>query len=361
MPAQIIGIGTALPEYIPTHRYIAHAKKFSCNSHSQEKILEELYRKTAIKSRCSVLAGKSYGQEADSVFVPPKDSADKGPTTSARMEYYIAEVAPLARMACEQALNSSTLSSREITHLITVSCTGFHAPGFDISLINNLGLNPYTARTHVGFMGCHGTMNALRVAKAFVESNAEAKVLICSAELCSLHFQYGWSTDTLVANSLFADGAAALVVTAATARGTNHLQVSSSISQLLPDSLDMMTWKIGDHGFFMHLSSKVPDMVQTYLPAFMQEWLSKQQLRISDIKGWAVHAGGPRILDAVKHSLNLADDQLRQSRTVLSMQGNMSSPTVVFVLDQLIAEKIPGPYAMLGFGPGLTIEAALLL
>jgi predicted naringenin-chalcone synthase len=279
------------------------------------------------------------------------------------MERYAHDVVELALRASRNALNESGCDAHDVTHLVTVSCTGFNAPGFDIELIRRLGLSPAVQRTHVGFMGCHGALNGLRVAKALVESEPAAVVLLCAAELCSLHFGYGWDNQRLVANSLFADGAAAAVVTSGEGRRSGERggwSMIASGSWLVPDSADVMTWRIGDHGFEMTLSPRVPDLIEAHLPAWLDGWLARLSTSRSGVGSWIVHPGGPRILQRVESVLTLEPDALDVSRSVLNEHGNMSSPTVLFILDRLRGGSRVGPAVMLAFGPGLTIEAILL-
>lgn len=356
----ILGLGTALPpNAIPTDAYIAHAKQFSCSTNRQEKVLEELYRRTAIQRRGSVLANAGYGDRAQAVFAPPASTTDFGPSTGHRMRYYAAEIPALATQACRNALFAADIQeTNTVSHLVTASCTGFHAPGFDVALIEQLPLSLSTMRTHVGFMGCHGGMNALRVATAYAAADPAATILVCAAEACSLHFQYGWGPDRLVANSLFSDGAAAFVVRADSA--ASELEMVASGSCIVPGTAEHMQWRIGDHGFEMHLSTQVPAVIEESLPGWLDNWLAQEGYSVADIAHWAVHPGGPKILDAVESCLDLHCDALSLSRRILSECGNMSSPTVFFILAELLATKATGPCLMLGFGPGLTIEAALL-
>jgi predicted naringenin-chalcone synthase len=177
------------------------------------------------------------------------------------------------------------------------------------------------------------------------------------AEACSLHFQYGWGPDKLVANSLFADGSAAAIIGTGIGSGP---RVVDSASYIVPESADQMLWRIGDHGFEMHLAATVPSLIQEWLPNFLTEWLSQHKLTITDIAAWAVHPGGPKILDSVQTSLNLSSEQLSDSREILATCGNMSSPTVFFIMQKMQRRNVKGHCVVLGFGPGLTVEAALL-
>jgi predicted naringenin-chalcone synthase len=247
---------------------------------------------------------------------------------------------------------------------VTVSCSGFVAPGFDLDLIRDLPLSPGTARTHVGFMGCHGALNGLRVARAFVEADPLSRVLLCAAELCSLHYDYRTETARILANALFADGAAALVATGAAPGADAQLDAGpwrhvASGSAVLPGSAEAMTWSIGDHGFEMGLSPRVPDVIAAHLRPWLEEWLAAHGLALEGVASWAIHPGGPRILDVVESCLRLPPDAATESRRVLEECGNMSSPTVLFILDRLRRQGAPRPCVALGFGPGLVVEAAL--
>jgi predicted naringenin-chalcone synthase len=277
------------------------------------------------------------------------------------MERYAKEAPLLALIASRRALDESGVKAEQITHLVTVSCTGFQAPGFDIELIKKLGLSFTTHRAHVGFMGCHGALNGLKLAKALADASSSACVLVCAVELCSLHFQYGWDTQKVVANSLFADGAAACVVASPPKMAKESWRIAASGAGIFPDSEEAMTWKIGNHGFEMTLSNRVPDLIASHLPLWCENWLAENKLKSSDIHSWAIHPGGPRILEAVAACLNLSQDTIRASRDVLTACGNMSSPTILFILRNLMLEKAPRPCVALGFGPGLSVEAALFI
>jgi predicted naringenin-chalcone synthase len=273
------------------------------------------------------------------------------------MRHYAEQAPLLARRAAQEALHNSGVPARAITHLVTVSCTGFHAPGWDVSLVRDLGLPATTERTHVGFMGCHGALNGLRVARAFVEADPGARVLLCATELCSIHYFYGWDPQRVIANAIFADGAAALV--GAAGGGSGCWELAASASCLVPETENVMTWDVGDHGFVMTLAKNVPDIITRNLHAFLAPWLAGHGLAVADIQSWAIHPGGPKILDAVGAALGLRDELLRPAREVFAAYGNMSSPTVLFILDHLQKHGGRPPCVALGFGPGLNVEAAL--
>jgi len=206
-------------------------------------------------------------------------------------------------------------------------------------------------------MGCHGAFNALRVAKAMIEADASARVLLCAVEICSIHYDYGGRPERLVANALFSDGAGALVATA----GDAPWRLVAQGSCIFPSTEDLMTWGIGDHGFAMGLSPAVPGAITANLRPWLETWLAESGVALDAVASWAVHPGGPRILDAVAAALDLGPHALSDARHVLRRYGNMSSPTVMFVLDRLRKRDAPRPCVALGFGPGLTAEAALFL
>lgn len=363
MPASIIGIGTALPSNSVTQLdAFSLAKDISCQTASHERVLEQVYKMSGVENRSTAIALAVEEAVSLNFYQPQISASDFGPSTAQRMVEYENQAGPLATQACREALNQSGIAASTITHLVTVSCTGFAAPGFDLHLFKSLSLNPSVKRTHVGFMGCHGALNAMRVANGLCSENPNNVVLLCSTELCSMHFQYGWSKDTVVANALFGDGAAALLMVSSKENVESaNLRYSDSASYVIPGTESSMSWRIGDAGFILSLDSEVPAVIEVHLPGFMSSWLASNGLAVGDIRSWAVHPGGPRILDAVSTSLKLPQEALSCSRTILAECGNMSSPTVLFILQRLLAGGNKPPFVMLGFGPGLTVEAVLLI
>lgn len=363
----IRGIGTSTPERSIGQADAAEiAQTFVYNNGENASLLAMLYRMTKVRQRGSVLLEEPNGDRYRQSFYPAAGCAtDRGPATALRMERYATSAAPLALSACQRALNEAGVAADEITNLITVSCTGFDSPGVDISLIKGLGLPPQVGRVHVGFMGCHGALNALRVAQAFAEADPAARVLVCAVELCSLHYAYGWDPEKVVANALFADGAAALVASGDDDPAQfgdevdDAWRVVASGSCLLPDSEQEMSWRIGDHGFEMTLSPKVPDIIERHLRPWLEDWLGKHDLSVKDVGSWAVHPGGPRIIQGVSKALDLSAQALEPAYQVLAEYGNMSSPTVLFVIDQLRRSGGERPCVALAFGPGLVAEATL--
>ena len=366
MSFAILGLGTAVPATRTSQAEAAGiARALCCRTKEQETWLPMMYDHTSIAFRHlsfdrqvveDVLHGTTLSQ---SVFLPSGRDDDQGPTTGQRMQHYAAHAGPLVLQAAGKALRQSRLAALQVTHLITVSCTGFHAPGVDYELIQGLGLSPTVQRTHIGYMGCHGAINGLRVARAFADSEPDARVLLCAVELCSLHYHYGWDPQKMVANAIFADGAAAVVGGADALAPDGAWRITATGSCLLPSCHDAMGWTIGDHGFEMMLSRRVPALIREHLRPWLEDWLHQRGLGIETIGSWALHPGGPRILDAIAAALGLSEDRLADARQIFAAHGNMSSPTVLFIVERLSARRAPLPCVALAFGPGLIAEAAL--
>jgi predicted naringenin-chalcone synthase len=325
-------------------------------------VLARLYRRSTVQRRASVLIDSREGSAPlaglQEFYPPASGDNGRGPSVSERMRVYEREALPLAADAAVGAIEASGLDRQDIAQIVTVSCTGFAAPGLDTRVIRQLGLRPTVGRSAIGFMGCHGAINGLRVASALARATPGAGVLLCAVELCTLHFHYGQGEGRAVANTLFADGAAAVVLRAGE-DATGRWQLRSTGSCLLPDSSDDMGWRIGDHGFEMTLTSRVPAVIGARLLDWLGGWLAESGLGPEDVRSWAIHPGGPRVIDAVEETLGLAPEDTAASREILAEHGNMSSPTVLFILERLAARGAKGPCVALAFGPGLVVEAAL--
>lgn len=362
MALKIVGIGTAVPEFSMTQADVAEInKRFCCGNDDRLRLIPALYRRAGVRTRHSVLLQASQGDPLarQSLYAEARHEGDGGPTTGQRMEVYEREAPRLVVGAARRAVQDSGLDPGSLTHLVTVSCTGFHSPGVDAALVEELGLRRTVERTHVGFMGCHGALNGMRVAASFTRADPRARVLLCAVELCTLHFFYGWDAEKIVANSLFADGAGALVGVA-DGGPEDAWSVAASGTFLMPDSADAMTWKIGDHGFHMTLSARVPDLIRRNLAGWLEAWLGENDLRMDEVETWAVHPGGPRILTAFAEAAGLDNGAVDISREVLAELGNMSSATLLFILERLRRSNAPRPCVAVGFGPGMVVEAALL-
>jgi predicted naringenin-chalcone synthase len=356
--ASILGLGTALPEHtFDLDEAIEFSNDLICRDDREKRLLRTMFRKSTVATRRTCVhhrvAYEWIGRDA-----PP--SSSPGPSTKQRMAYYAEHARPLAVTATTKALADAGIGPDEITHLVTVSCTGFDAPGVDIHLFDQLGLPATTQRLHIGFMGCHGAINGLRAVRGLAAADPKARILLCAVELCSLHFKFQWDPELMLGNALFADGAAAVVVAQNQAEDAAIYQLRDTASCLMKDSRETITWHIGDAGFDMSLSNRVPGLITEHLKPWLAGWLDSKGHSIESINSWAVHPGGPKIVDAVEESLGLGPESLTNSRAILAEFGNMSSPTVLFVLERFLQQNASGPCVMLGFGPGLMAEAALL-
>jgi predicted naringenin-chalcone synthase len=367
MSMAIAGLGTAVPVTRVTQaEAMAVARAVCCRTDEQATWLPGLYAHSGIDTRhfafdTAVMRDVLDGtRHSGSPFLPTGAADDRGPTVGQRMRHYAEHAGPLAVRAARQALDDSGLGPRRVTHLVTVSCTGFRAPGADVEVMKRLGLAPTVQRTHVGFMGCHGALNGLRVARAYVEADPAACVLLCAVELCVLHYYYQWDPQHMIVNALFADGAAAAVGVHDGGAPPGAWRVTANGACLFPDCEDAMTWSIGDHNFEMTLSKRVPALIGEGLRPWLEAWLADSGVAFADVASWAIHPGGPRILSAVEEALGLGREGATASREVFAEYGNMSSPTVLFILERLRARGAPRPCVALGFGPGLAAEAALL-
>jgi predicted naringenin-chalcone synthase len=363
MSLAIASIGTAVPEHHGDQELaLSIAQAMCAETEKHDRALRAIYRRSGVRKRHTVLNEMSNGTSADNDMfsIPTRGSGDRGPTTLQRMQRYEKEIPSLAIRAAREALELADISANSLTHLITVSCTGFSAPGFDFSLINELALSPHVARTHVGYMGCHAALNGLRVARAFLAADNSARVLMCAAELCTLHLYYGWDAEKVIANALFADGAAALVAMPADRAAPQAWRVVDNGSTVLENSGDFMSWRIGNHGFEMTLSTDLPNLIQQKLRPWLDGWLDGHGLSIEDIGSWAIHPGGPRIVSSAAAAADLQPESIATSQEVLAQFGNMSSPTILFILRRLCELDAARPCVALAFGPGITVEAALI-
>jgi predicted naringenin-chalcone synthase len=363
MSFQIRGLGTALPPgHVTADEGLRVARVIGGPTSRESGFLPAVYegsgnRRRALVHGRDVIADLFDGtRHSGSPFLPSGDPNFPGPSTGVRNAMYAESAPPLAVTASQEALANAAVSPAEVTHVVTVSCTGFVAPGLDFALIRELGLRPTVQRTHVGFMGCHGALNGLRVANAYAAADPAAVVLLVAVELCSLHYHFGDDPEKVVANALFADGAAAVVGAA----GAGPWRVAATGSCLVPDSANAMTWLIGDNGFEMTLAKQVPKRIAESLGPWMTAWLGEHGLTVAEVGSWAVHPGGPKIVEAVEAALGLPRAATAASREVFATHGNMSSPTVLFIVRELIRADAPRPCVMLGFGPGLVAEAVLL-
>jgi predicted naringenin-chalcone synthase len=331
-------------------------------------MLKRVYERSGIDRRRSVLP--DFGCDpAERLLFPAAADFRPEPSTAKRNAVYGKEAPILAGRAVARLIEETGEDPAGITHLVTASCTGFAAPGWDYALMKDLPLPASTARFNIGFMGCFASFPALRLADHIARSEPKARVLVVALELCSLHYAIDGSNEALVANALFADGAAAALVTADAPAHDRvgvpgsrkpSLRIGPFASRVIPDTADEMAWTIGETGFSMKLSSRVAKSLGEEAPSLIDRTLAAGGSERRDVRHWAIHPGGRAILDAFEKALDLDEDGLRHSRAVLREHGNMSSPTVLFVLERMLREGLPGRVFASAFGPGLTAETCLL-
>lgn len=291
------------------------------------------------------------------------------PSTKFRMQLYKEYALSLALGAikeCCKTIDKKVLS--EITHVITVSCTGMYAPGLDIEIVQALNLSKSTERIAINFMGCYGVFNALKTARAFCIANKNAKVLIVSVELCSLHIRNMEALDDLIAGAIFADGAGALLISQAdnieNIKGVPSLWLENFHCDLMPQGSQDMSWAIADLGFDIVLSSYVPQLIENGIKEFIENLLQKEDTNLQEIDFFAIHPGGIKILEACERALNITPLHNQHSYHVLNNFGNMSSATIIFVLKSLWDKLNPTDHGKkiwsCAFGPGITLESMLL-
>jgi len=357
----VLAIATVLPPNVCTREQsLAIASQVFHDQPDACAFVQRLLMASGIEQRHTVIA--DYGRPMhERTFFPRTRDFRPEPTTRARNDMFDRESKVLALQACE-ALSRSPWRSR-VTHVISASCTGFAAPGFDVTLVRALGLSPRIHRTHVGFMGCYAGFSTLKLADAICRADPAALVLVVHVELCTLHVHFRGDADTLIANSLFADGVAAVLIGGdkhgELAQGT-PLAVRGSASFLLPGGEEDMTWTIGDDGFHMTLSPRVPHLLHKHLPAAFAALLGEQGAERAQIRHWAIHPGGPAILDKAVKALAIHESDVALARDLLRTCGNMSSATLWFLLDRVRRAPGAGLVYACGFGPGLTLESALL-
>lgn len=364
MSVWIQHIETMNPGIVYTQEYAGKKMQEWTEDDRLKRLIGVLYKKSGIKRRYSVIS--SFDQDLPGDFFPPgPDGRRRQLSTAERNAIYARESKQLAVSLARQTIaNCPALSASDITHVVTVSCTGFSNPGIDYHIVNDLGLSHATQRYHVGFMGCYAAFPGLRMAREFCEANPEAVVLVMCLELCSLHLQLNDREDSMLANSLFSDGAAAVIVSAKDPQpGQSAYRFRTFHSALIPDGQAEMAWTIGDLGFDIALSSYVPKIIGANIGAAVQPLLAANRLGLGDVTGWAVHPGGKSIIDRVVESLGLAEGQVAASRKVLSEYGNMSSATVLYVLREMLARAaapVRENVCAMAFGPGLTVEMSML-
>jgi predicted naringenin-chalcone synthase len=306
----------------------------------------------------------SVGVRTRHAAVSPLDEDCSTWGTGRRMERYLREALPLGKEAVAAALAAADVDPAEVGLFTVASCTGYATPGLDVLLARDVGMDPHLQRLFVGHMGCYAAIPALGAVADYTANRCRVGVLLC-VELTSLHLQprdpAGERPDTeqVVSHALFSDAAAAVV----TRPGGSGLELVDVLAVTDVANAGHMTWDVTDHGFRMGLSPAVPDVLAAHVRDAVDRLLGAHGLKAPDVAGWAVHPGGPRILDVVRDRLELDESELTPSRDVLRDHGNCSSATVLLVLAELQQQRqlVTGDHVVaLAFGPGLTLYAALL-
>jgi len=368
MPVFLHALETTVPD--PHYRQDWASEKMQAHATQRRgvrRIIRSIYRNSGIEKRHSVIDDWG-GEGGEPLFFDADDNLLPTPDTRTRNEVYTREArqhfVDLAQSVVDAAPGFRV---EDVTHVVTISCTGFFAPGPDYHVVRALGLPGTTQRYHVGFMGCYAAFQGLRMAEAFCRSDPDAVVLVLSVELCTLHLRFTENTDDLIAGAVFADGGAGALLSAREPVGggssTPALRMEAFHSELIPEGEGDMAWTVGNEGFQMKLSTYVPDLIQANVGAVVGGLLGRSGLDMGAVDHWAIHPGGRAILDKAEESLGLGASALDPSRRVLSEYGNMSSATILFVLKEMVEKgdlKQGERILALAFGPGLTVESGLL-
>lgn len=344
----ILALQTAVPDQCYSQDEIAdfYMQVLDDNGKRRERAIRTVLKQSGVMFRHAVVDAP--------FFVESK-------TTRQRNDRYMAEAVVLGERVIRAGLENAGITPEQISTLIVVSCTGFSIPGLDLLLAGKMGMRPDLSRTCILGMGCYGAFPGIRRAMESIQANPTGLALVLTLELCTLHLQFDHEVETVVSTSLFADGAAMLVLGNMPQPTLPRLIDAETYCDY--QTLDHMAFTVTDHGFRMYLSSYVPDVLAANISAFVQKLLARHDLRRDDIKFWAIHPGSKRIVEYIQQQLELTDAQVQASFDILRDYGNMSSATVLFVLDRIIQTEAPQPgdYGMMmAFGPGLTMEAMLV-
>lgn len=354
--SKIISIGTALPAFKNRQDDILKFMQlvFAMGSIENRK-LKYLYNHSGIDYRYSVIP--DYSSEInDWKFYPQTENLEPFPSLEQRIKLFNIHAAPLSVDAIRSCIHG-TINSDEITHLITVSCTGMSAPGLDLQVMDLMDLPKNTYRTSVNFMGCYAAIHALKMADAICSQEKSAKVMIVCTELCTLHFQKESTLDNITSSLLFGDGSAAVLVT-----GDGHpkkgIRLDHFYSEVITKGKKDMSWELSSSGFLMTLSGYVPELLEEDFSPLVTRALEKAGMKKNEISHWCIHPGGKRILDAIYRSLEFNNNDLGYSYETLKETGNISSATILFALKKIMNQDLESDHKIFGaaFGPGLTME-----
>ena len=358
--SKIVSIATDTPSYKHDQNAICEfADKIYCTDKTKSRKMNFLYRHSGIKTRYSVIPDYSLQMDERQFYAKTED-LEPFPGLEKRMEWYADNAAMLSVKTIQKCI-AGKITKDEITHLLTVSCTGMSAPGLDLEIMETMDLPRNIFRTSVNFMGCYAAIHALKLADAICKSQQKANVVIVCTELCTLHFQKEGSIDNITSTLLFADGCAAVLVQQKETP-LKGITLKKFFSDVAFKGKTDMSWKLSSKGFLMTLSGYVPDLVKEDFDGLVTRALNNAAVNKEDITHWCIHPGGKKILEAIEKSISLPAEKLRYSYQVLSDYGNMSSPTILFVLQKIFTElqdqsdPKPSNIFAAAFGPGLTME-----
>ena len=353
--SKIISIGTAVPSYRHQQRDIMNfMQQVYATSEVDKRKMRFLYGHSGIETRYSVLSDYSR-PVIEWKFYPQSEGLEPFPSLEQRLTIYNKKAPLLSVEAIRNCLHD-VLHYKEVTHLITVSCTGMSAPGLDLQVTELMDFDKNIFRTSLNFMGCYAAIHALRIADALCASDSKAKVLIVCTELCTLHFQREATMDNIASSLLFGDGSSAVLLIADD-NEKDGLYIDGFHSEVIPKGKSDMAWELSSSGFLMTLSGYVPELIQQDFQQITERAMTKQGANIKDISHWCIHPGGKRILEVIEKCLDLKKDDLLQSYKVLNDYGNLSSATLLFVLKNLLQQKKKiNKLFGAAFGPGLTVE-----
>jgi predicted naringenin-chalcone synthase len=361
--SKIISIATSVPPYRHHQKDIlAFMQNVYAMNESDKRKLRFLYNQSAINARYSVLPDYSLNA-CEWEFYPASENLEPFPNLEMRMKWFNKTAPSLTVEAVKKCIENK-ISKHGITHLITVSCTGISAPGLDLQVIEAMNLSPNIFRTSVNFMGCYAAIHGLKLADAFCSQDKNAKVLVVCTELCTLHFQKEKTIDNIASSLLFGDGCAAVLVTNDNYR-EKGLRIKDFYSEVAFKGKKDMSWELSSSGFLMTLSGYVPDLIEEDFDKLLANALLNANCHKNDISHWCIHPGGKRVLAAVEKSIDIKTEDLQYSYDVLKNYGNMSSPTILFVLKEIIdslqvkKERKTNIFGA-AFGPGLTLETFIL-
>ncbi len=355
--SKITSIATAVPPHAhPQHSLFEFTDTVYDNNEKESRILKYLYNHSDIETRYSVVP--DYNNNINErEFFPATADLEPFPGVEKRMELFQKYAPGLSAEAITKCIEGK-INTDEITHLITVSCTGVSAPGLDLQVMELLQLRDDLMRTSVNFMGCYAAIHAMKIADAFCRADANANVVVVCTELCTLHFQKDKTEDNITSTLLFGDGAAAFLMQG-NEKGKG-IAIDSFYSKVMQGGKQEMAWQVSSKGFLMTLSSMIPNLIKQDFSALTHKALEHGHSTREEIEYWCIHPGGKKILQAISSCLELQEDELDFSYEVLKNYGNMSSPTILFVLKKILdnAEATGNNNKIFGaaFGPGLTME-----